>query len=226
MKKFVALFPVLLLGLMLSSCSLIGGKEDQADPVVDQEEAGEVAVPAEALEPEHESVAEGFRVKGPDGWVKQPNNLGLLVSYMNPREGDGFKENISLAREDKRDLALVDYTNQTIEQLGTFFAEYSLLDRTTGSVAGQPGSRIRYQIQLEGLSLITEQLILERPSSYLVITYVATPEQFQISYEGLKQLEESLVFSGGVKSPENVAEEATFEGAQIESVELPELLDE
>lgn len=189
-KYFVWLLVLGVSPMLLTGCKLLGGKEETG-------EEAPVEIPAEALEPQFESVEYGFKVKGPDGWLKKADSLGMLVTYLKPGNAELFQENISLAREMKGDLSLKDYTASTVAQVGEFFPEHKLLEQSSVLLKGQKAEKIKYQITVEDLTLMAEQIIVDRPNEYLVITYMASPETFEASYEAFGAVKDSLVFVGG-----------------------------
>lgn len=153
-------------------------------------------VPADALETKFESVDYGFRVKGPAGWLKKADNLGMLVTYLKPGDPEKFQENISIAREVKGDLAFEDYVAGTLSQVQEYFPGSKITEQAEIQVAGQTAMKIRYLMTIEGLTLETEQIMMERPHEFMVLTYMASPIQFSESYSAFTQLLESLQLVG------------------------------
>jgi hypothetical protein len=189
MKKNILL--ALLLVVVLTSCSK---KQPANEPV--PETVNTFDLPADALEPAFESVDYGFRVKGPDGWVKKADNLGMLVTYLKPGNPDMFQENISIARELKGDLTLDQYVTGTLQQVQEFFPESTINGQKETTVAGQAAVTLRYVMTVEGLVLETEQVIIDRPTEFMVLTFMAAPSQFSDAYPEFKKLLETLQLVG------------------------------
>jgi hypothetical protein len=188
MKKNLVLVLVL-------SLTLVGCKKEVVE-VVMPTEPNPYNLPAEALEPIYESVDYGFRVKGPETWVKQADSLGMLVTYLKPGDPDMFQENITIARELRGDLALESYASQTRDQILEFFEGAEIKGENETTIAGQPAVKFRYVLDLEGLVLETEQVVVERPSEFMVLTFMATPTQFAGAYPEFNKLLNSLEFVG------------------------------
>ena len=191
MKKYVIIGSVVVgvLLVLLLLVKIFAGPEGtvSTNPV-------NTEIPAEAFEPNFESQASGLQVQGPAGWLKKADNLAMLVTYLNPEAVEGFQENISLAQEPKTDLALAAYAEESMQQLASFFPGYRLITQTETTVQNLPALRLRYQIDTEVATLVSEQLIIDRPDSWLVITFIADQARFEPAYPNLATLEESLVF--------------------------------
>lgn len=187
MKKMFASFLVLSV-LILTGCTLKGSQAPEPEPQrLTPEQQAE-------LEPAFESVDYGFSVKGPDGWVKQPDKLGMLVTYVKPGDPEVFQENITVARELKGNLDLATYTQTTLEQMAQVFAEFKINEQKSVQIKGQTAERLGYQITQEGRVLQVEQLIVERPTEFLVLTYMANVDQFQVARPAFSGVVSSLKF--------------------------------
>jgi|GEM_PF-5161703 len=160
MKKYTAWLLVLGLSLTVTGCKLIGGKESPAE----EETPTVTEIPAEAYEPEFESVDYGFSVQGPDGWVKKADVLGMLVTYVKPGNPDTFQQNISVARESKNDMSLVDYAKTTVAQVEELFEGSEILEQTETKIKDQDAAVLKYKIKIEDLDLMSEQIIINRPN--------------------------------------------------------------
>jgi len=189
MKKNILL--ALMLVLVLSACS-----KKQAPVETIQTQGNTFDVPADALEPEFESVDYGFRVKGPEGWLKKADNLGMLVTYLKPGDPETFQENISIARELKGDLNLADYAAGTVTQVQELFPESTISGQTETTIAGQEAVKLRYVMTVEGLTLETEQVIIERSNEFMVLTFMAAPSQFSAAYPEFTKLLDTLQLVG------------------------------
>lgn len=191
MKKYVIIGAVVVAILLVM---LLLVKIFVADPAPAPAPEAQTEIPAEVLEPEFESAEQGFRVQGPEGWFKKADNLGMLVTYLNPEAVGDFQENISLAQEPKTDLDLLAYAEESKQQLASFFPGYTLLEQTEIIVQNQPALRLRYQIETDVATLVSEQLIIDRDDQWLVITLIAEASRFEPIYPNLTTLENSLEF--------------------------------
>lgn len=185
---------ILVAGLLLVTLTACSKKDAPTEAPVDQ--ANTFEVPADALEPEFESVDYGFRVQGPDGWLKKADNLGMLVTYLKPGDPEVFQENISIAREVKGDLSFEDYVSGTMAQVEEVFAESEITEQSDLEIAGQTAKKIRFVIATEGLMLETEQIIIDRPNEFMVLTFMASPAQFANAYPAFTTLLDSLQLVG------------------------------
>ncbi len=185
---------ILVAGLLVVTLTACNKKQVPQETLVDAPNTFEL--PADALEPVFESVDYGFRVKGPKGWVKKADNLGMLVTYLKPGNPETFQENISIAREVKGDLNFEDYVAGTIAQAGEVFAESEITAQSDMKISGRTAKKLRFVLTTEGLTLETEQIIIDRPNEFMVLTFMATPGQFSNSYEAFANLTESLQLVG------------------------------
>ncbi len=189
MKKTLIL--VLVLGFGLVGCSK---KEAPVEPVPTED--GIFKISEESLQPEFESVDYGFRVKGPEGWVKAVDELGMLVTYLKPGDPESFQENITIAREVKGDFNLADYVTGTAGQIAEFFPESEVTSRETTTLASREAEKLHYVFNIEGMTLETEQVIVERPTEFMVFTFMATPAQFEGTYAEFTKVLDSVQLVG------------------------------
>ncbi len=176
------------------SVTLVGCKKE-AEPTPPVEE-NPYNLSAEALEPTFESQEYGFRVKGPQGWAKQADSLGMLVTYVKPGNPETFQENITIARENRADFELASYTKNTKKQILEYFPETELKGDNTATVAGLPAVKLRYILNVEDLTLEAEQVILEREQEFMVFTFMAAPDKFSTAYPEFSKLLKSLQLVG------------------------------
>ncbi len=154
-------------------------------------------LPAEAFEPEFESVEYGFRVKGPEGWVKQADSLGMLVTYLKPGNPDSFQENITIARELKPEGSNLElYAAETRDKVLAYFEGAELKGENESMVGGLAAKKFRFVLTVDDLVLETEQIVLERSSEFMVFTFMSLPEQFPGAFPEFNKLIESVEFVG------------------------------
>lgn len=185
---------ILVAGLLVVTLTACNKKQAPQETPIDAPNTFEL--PADALEPAFESVDYGFRVKGPKGWVKKADNLGMLVTYLKPGDPEAFQENISIARELKGGLSFEDYVAGTVVQVGEVFAESEITEQSDIEVSGKGAKKLRFILTTEGLTLETEQIIIDRPNEFMVLTFMATPGQFSNSYQAFADLTDSLQLVG------------------------------
>lgn len=185
---------ILLIGLLLS-VSLTGCKKQAEEPASVAENPYDL--PADAYETAFESVEYGFRVKGPDGWIKQADSLGMLVTYLKPGEAESFQENITIARELKPEGATLEsYAAETRDQVLEYFEGAELKAENETMVGGLAAKKFRFVLTVDGLVLETEQIVLERESEFMVFTFMSLPEQFPGAFPEFNKLIDSVEFVG------------------------------
>lgn len=181
-----------ILGFVLTGCSR---KEAEPDIVTPPEQPYDLS--AEAFEPNFESQEYGFRVKGPEGWVKEADSLGMLVTYLKPGDPETFQENITIARELKAEGAeLKSYAAQTRDQILEYFPEAQLQSETSTTVGGLSAEKFRFILTVGGLTLETEQVVVERANEFMVFTFMSLPEQFPAAFAEFNKLLSSVEFVG------------------------------
>lgn len=182
--------------LSLAVCLVLTGcKKQPAAEVVSENAPTEL--PAEAYEPAFESVEYGFRVKGPEGWIKQADSLGMLVTYLKPGDPDTFQENITIARELKpAGATLESYANDTRDQVLEYFEGAELKAESETTVGGLPAKKFRFVLTVEDLVLETEQIVLARENEFMVFTFMSLPKQFPKAFPAFNKLLDSVEFVG------------------------------
>jgi len=187
-ENFKLLTLLVLGGVLLSGC-------------VGQEGAEEPQPPEPELTKDfltYENPTHGIRIKYPKDWTMQEGFMGTVVVFLSPKAdaSDVFQENLNVGVEDLSGVSITldEYTELTIDQMGQFITDFTVIESGKTTLAGNPAYKIVYTGSQAQYSIKWMQIWAIKDDKAYLITYTAETDSFSDFLEIVEAMISSFEF--------------------------------
>jgi serine/threonine-protein kinase len=152
--------------------------------------------PQELLLESYENRDYGFKIDYPKVWTKEQRDdfftRGVLFSSSLDGANDNFEENVSILVENLAPNTSIDgYTNDSIQEIKKL-SDPSVTAPQSVSIANKMGKTVTYQGEENGQLVQRRQTWTVNGDRAYILTYTATPEQFDTYLPTVEKMLESF----------------------------------
>jgi len=135
----------------------------------------------------------GFGFNPPAGWTKDTSGtLGVIVIFYSPINDD-FSENINVIRDVLPiGISLSSFVDIGVDQCYNLYTDFSLISSNPRTVNGMNAYEIVYTYNQGIYELLGKQVVVEKNSELILLTYTAEIEDYNVYFSEFEQSVNSL----------------------------------
>jgi hypothetical protein len=136
----------------------------------------------------------GFGLNPPAGWTTEESGImGTIVIFYAPNDNDIFKENINVVpTELPSGTTLSSFVDSVQNQLSSYLTNSTLLSSNARTINGMNAYEYIYKYTQGIYDLKAKQVLVEKNSKLIIITYTAGIDGYDTYEYGLEQCINSL----------------------------------
>lgn len=142
-----------------------------------------------------------IRIKYPSVWTKSEEIIGTIVAFLSPQESssDSFRENLNVYIGNlSQSMTLDDYIDLSNNQLKQLITDYSIIDSSATTLAGNPAHKVIFTGKQGGFNLKWMQVYMIKNNRDYVISYTAEEDKYSYFLGTIQEMINSFEILGNL----------------------------